>query len=115
MTHAIEETRERRGGRRVEVHEPMTISDANSGSVVGQLVNLSHTGLMLVSATCIEAGTVLQLKVPLPGGADEEPLLIGVESLWCQDANDSGAYWTGFQIIDISPQDQARLDQVTDD
>ncbi len=114
MARPKQQLQERRGEHRTEVHRVMNVTDANNGSVIGQLVNLSHDGLMLVSATPFEAGAVLQLWVPLPDSPEgDSSILVGVESLWCQDANDTGAFWTGFHIIDISPDDQARLNQVT--
>jgi hypothetical protein len=103
---------EQRRGPRIQIEEQVEVSDTNSGRTLGQLVNLSSEGLMLVGANCVAPGTVYQLSVPLNSSAKVEPLLIGAESLWCSDANDSGFYWTGFQIIDISPEHRAVLQRI---
>ena len=97
---------------RIEVPENVRVRDAHSGEILGQLVNLSVDGFMLVGPLRIPAGTVRQVCIPLaqPGTAGE--LTVGVESLWCQDANDSGSHWSGFQIIDISPEQRQLLDSM---
>lgn len=111
MAQTDKQTHDRRGQHRAEVEHPTEVLDANSGSLIGQLVNLSHEGLMLVSARPIPAGVVLQLSIPLSQGeAGGQRIVVGAESLWSQDANDSGSFWTGFHIIDISANDQQLLD-----
>jgi hypothetical protein len=93
----------------VTIAEQVDIRDAHSGQVLGQLVNLSADGLMLVGPRRHPPGTVFQLRIPLESGASASDLVLGAEALWCQDANDTGAYWSGFQIIDISPEHQELL------
>jgi len=107
---------EHRRQPRVSIPEQVQLADAHNGQVLGQLVNLSVDGFMLVGPSCIKPGAVYQLRFALKDaeGSNVE-LLIGVESLWSQDANDSGSHWTGFQIIDISPQHQTILDTVVGD
>lgn len=100
---------------RIDTPDQVAIRDAHSDEVVGQLVNISADGLMLMGANCIEPGTVRQLRIPFGEPDKRSELLIGAEALWCQDANDSGSYWSGFHIIDISPEHQKiLLDMVGD-
>ena len=94
---------------RVEIPEQVAVKDAHSGETVGQLVNLSVDGLMLMNNSCVEPGTIRQLRIPLTSGTQTSELSIGAECLWCEDANDSGSYWSGFHIIDISSADQKML------
>jgi hypothetical protein len=98
---------------RIEVPENVIVQDAHSGEMLGQLVNLSVDGLLLVGRVGIAPGTVRQLRMQLKQGGRVTELVLGAESLWCNDANDSGAYWSGFQIIDISPEQQEILDALT--
>jgi hypothetical protein len=97
-------TIEQRRKRRIAIADYVEVADAHSGKILGQLVNLSVDGLMLMGPAGITPGTIYQLVVPLQTDASTEPLLLGAENLWCHDANESGSYWSGFQIIDISPQ-----------
>lgn len=106
---------EQRRKNRVTIPEHPQILDAHSGKVLGELVNLSSDGLMAVSPDCIACGTVCQMRIPLVQGDSKVEILVGAESLWCDDANGSGSYWTGFQIIDISPEHQEILNAVVGD
>jgi len=103
---------EQRRKNRVTIPEHPQILDAHSGKVLGELVNLSSDGLMAVSPNGIACGTVFQVLIPLVRGDKQVEIQVGVESLWCDDANDSGSHWTGFQIIDISAEHQDILDTV---
>jgi hypothetical protein len=103
---------DKRRSHRVTIPGHPQILDAHSGEVIGQLVNLSSDGLMIVSVHCVQIHTVLQMRIPLIRDGHQFEVRIGAESLWCEDANDSGMHWTGFQIIDISPEDQRILDHV---
>ena len=114
-TSTKESSIEQRKARRVPIAAHVDISDANTGRILGQLVNLSADGLMLHGPGCIAPGKVFQLRVPLETAGEVTDLLIGAESLWCSDANDSGAFWSGFQIIDISPEHRQILATIVSD
>jgi hypothetical protein len=101
--------------RRIELDKPPNIRDANSGSLIGQLANVSRNGLMVVGPCSIAPGTVLQLHIALKINGELQDLLVGAENLWCHDANETGAYWSGFQIIDISPGHRQLLDVILND
>ena len=105
---------DQRRSQRVTIPDHPQILDAHNGTVIGQLVNLSSGGLMIASANCIQRNTVCQMRIPLRQGDNQLEIRIGAESLWCEDANDSGVHWTGFQIIDISREDQKILDSFVD-
>ena len=106
------ENSEQRRQRRVTIPEHPQIRDAHSGKILGQLVNLSVDGLMAVSTLCINCGTVCQIRVQLNVSGQPVEIQVGIEALWCEDANESGSHWTGFQIIDISPEHQKILNAV---
>ena len=103
---------EQRRNHRISIPEQPHIYDAHSGEIIGDLVNLSSDGLMAASHRHIAGGSICQIRIPLIKGEQQVDICVGTESLWCEDANDSGTYWTGFQIIDISPDDQLILDAV---
>jgi hypothetical protein len=105
---------EQRRKPRITMADYVEVTDAHSGRILGQLVNLSVDGLMLVSPGSITPGTIYQLRIPLGTDTGAQPLLVGAESLWCHDANESGSFWSGFQIIDISPQHREILVSIVD-
>jgi hypothetical protein len=107
-------TLEQRRKRRVPIADYLEVTDTHSGKILGQLVNLSVDGLMLMGPCCITPGTIYQLTIPLQTDPGAEPLLVGAESLWCHDANESGSYWSGFQIIDVAPQHREILTGIVD-
>ncbi len=83
--------------------QTISARDINSNHTLGNLVNMNSEGLMLLSPAPIESGLVfqveLQLKIPFQGRGF---LHLGIESMWCSNANEPGHYWTGFRIIDVS-------------
>lgn len=103
---------ENRKSPRVSISPSTVVNDAHTGEQIGHLVNLSSEGLMIVSCAPIPQGTVCQITIQLQLDSGSENLNIGVESLWSEDAHESGAHWTGMQIIDISPDQQALLEEV---
>jgi hypothetical protein len=94
---------ERRQLPRRLAEETIQVRDINTDQPVGQVVNLTPEGLMLVGYAPVEHNLVFQLELEL-----ERPRLghtrleLGAESLWCCAANERGRYWTGYRIIDIS-------------
>jgi len=109
------EKSEQRRKRRVTIPGHPQILDTYSGKILGQLVNLSVDGLMSVSPLGINCGTVCQVRIALAVGDQSVEIQLGIESLWCEDTNDSGSHWTGFQIIDISPEHQKILHSIVGD
>jgi hypothetical protein len=103
---------DQRHAPRVTIADQPQVVDAHCGDILGQLVNLSTDGLMLASEHRIARDSVFQLQIPLQRANQQVSICVGAESLWSEDANGSGTYWTGFQIIDISPADQLILDAV---
>lgn len=107
------EPADKRHAHRVTIPEHPQVVDAHTGGLLGQLVNLSSDGLMLAGNQCIACNTVWQMRIPLVVGDSRKIISVGAESLWCEDANGSGLFWTGFHIIDISADDQKTVDSIT--
>ena len=95
--------------------QAIEIHDINSGHILGQLVNITIEGLMLIGPEAIPPGTLYQLHMPLPDPTNGISAIdFGVESLWHQSAGNSNRYWTGFQIIDISPENSAAVESISE-
>ncbi len=103
-TEAGMQSEDQRKRTRVSIPDHPRIFDMHSNTVVGQLVNLSIEGLMMMSPSPVKPGTLIQMRIPLQCGVEVIDVLIGVESLWCDDTDASGICWTGFHIIDISAE-----------
>ena len=101
-----------RGQNRIEVSEVIRVIDRQTGTTLGQLVNVSEDGLMILSTGPVEENCIFQLSLEFSEDSDnaaEGPLSIGVESLWVNSSGDQSQHWVGFYIIDISDTDLHRI------
>ncbi len=96
---------EHRASPRRKLTEKIDVIDVNSGQAMGHLVNISVGGFMLFSDREPDVNRLFQVQLrsdsPIPGLDGVE---IGAECLWSQAITESGHFWAGFQIIDISDQ-----------
>ncbi len=95
---------ERRKEPRIPIGVPLPVIDQGSGDPLGELVNLSCHGMMLLSPRPIEINRIFQVTIPLPSRFSDPVLTLGVESLWLEAGESRERFWVGFQIIDCSPQ-----------
>ena len=103
---------EHRGHQRIKVSEIIKVVDRQTGNTVGQLVNISADGLMLLSPEPVPENSIFQLSLEFAADSAntaDGPVMIGVESLWCNSSSDQSQHWVGFCIIDISEQDLERI------
>jgi len=72
---------------------------------LGRLVNIHTQGLMLVGDVPLEEDRIYELDMHLPVADNTRQVLrIGVDCLWTRAADQNGKHWTGFSIIDATPQ-----------
>jgi hypothetical protein len=113
MTQLKESSAEQRRHPRIEILDNLEVRDVGSGKPIGQLANISVEGLMVISPGPLSTGRSYRLSIPLSAeGVTDTRIEVTAESLWCEDTNASGAYWTGFHITTISARDQAILDKL---
>ncbi len=86
------------------------VTDMLSGALLGEVLNVSREGLMLLSRQSIDEGSMYQVSIDCDmDGADS--IEAGIECLW-SDEHGNGGTVAGFHIIDISSQGQACLDRL---
>jgi hypothetical protein len=91
-----------------------TLTDQVTGNRLGEVVNLSLGGMMILGAAVLEAEHLYQVDLTAMGpGGERESFAAGVLALWSSPAGRPGSSWTGFEIIDISPADRERLAALT--
>ncbi len=96
---------ERRKEPRIPIGVPLPVIDQGSGDSLGELVNLSRHGMMILSPRPIEINRIFQVTIPLPlPRLSNSGLNVGVESLWREADESRERFWVGFQIIDCSPR-----------
>jgi hypothetical protein len=95
----------RRAQERKELNQVIAIHDIINGHALGELINISSNGLMLISEKLIETSSIFQLSLQLPATINgKDSIEIGVDCLWCRKAENFNRYWAGFQIIDVSQE-----------
>jgi hypothetical protein len=92
------------------------VFDLNTEAYLGNLVDISPAGIMLVTHSDIEANSVYQFMIKFPDASgNQEPITFGGEILWTDNRLDPNQNWAGIQIIDISEQMIIRINQMIND
>lgn len=102
---------EHRQSLRKPPDRPIEVLDVITGRSIGRVGNLSVDGMLLISTRALPANALYQISFQLPsvGNSGARPMEIGVNEQWGERASAPGQFWTGFHIVDISPEDQERL------
>jgi len=99
---------ERRAGKRVYMMFYSRIRDRRTGDLIGHLVDLTPDGLLAVSETPVEVGSLLYMQMELPDDISHKQFLkFDAQVAWCRKDVDPSFYSLGFQLVDISPDDIA--------
>ena len=87
------------------------IKNQLDGSPIGQVVNLSMGGMLIIGTKIMAAETLYQIELTAttPDG-DTQNVNAGVMILWSAAAESPDTVWAGVQIIDISEEEKARLE-----
>ena len=102
---------EKRRAPRKRADGPLPAYDSIASETIGQVGNLSRTGLMLISRhqPCSEGIYQLRLQLRQPDGS-RRPIDVGVQEQWHEPAEAPDQYWAGFRIIAIDDADGAALE-----
>ncbi|MEO8802333.1 MAG: PilZ domain-containing protein [Rudaea sp.] len=102
---------EHRRNLRKRAHQAIPVTDTISGQPIGHIGNLSTDGMLLISSRRLPDNALFQFSFNLPGAASRQAksIEIGVNEQWGEAANVPGQFWSGFRIIDISPDDYTVL------
>lgn len=91
----------------------IVIVDLDSGKHIGNLLNISMSGLMLLSQAPIELDKLYRLEIQLASEVNGKSVLqVGADALWNNALSGDKYFWTGFQIIDISEEDLQIIQQL---
>ena len=102
---------EMRSQERIEVRRNVRVLDQRTGSELGSLVNYSEDGMMIMGSCPIDENRIYQVRLEF-GDTSTLPIELGIESLWTQANPEQDCHWTGFYIIDISPQARRRMEEL---
>jgi len=91
-----------------------SLTDQVTGAPLGEVVNLSLGGMMVLCPLTLEPENLYQVELTANGPKGEhERFSAGVLALWSMPAGRPGTSWNGLQIIDISAEDARRLADLT--
>lgn len=94
----------------------LRVFDRDSKELLGNLVDISTRGIMLVSDHPLEVGKSFHLRMYLPETVEgSREVEFTAESRWCQNDANPDFYDTGFELIDPAPQFLEAVDKLIDD
>ncbi|MET0290674.1 MAG: PilZ domain-containing protein [Pseudoxanthomonas sp.] len=100
---------------RLQVRETMTVTDAMSDVPMGQVGNLSETGMLLIAHVPIGDNALYQLQFPVAGSHGSATIDVGAQVLWHGAANTPGRVWAGLRFLTVSePHLQLLRDWIQD-
>ena len=81
------------------------VFDTQSHIQVGNLVDITSMGAMLITPTPIPIGVDFDLKLELSEEVANIPFMeISAQSLWCHADIDPTLFNTGFKFLDVTPE-----------
>jgi hypothetical protein len=92
-------TRDQRRAPRKAVDASVVASDAITEQPLGNLCNLSASGLLLIGSREPRSEGIYQVRLPLPDGSGN--IELGLQEQWHEAAAGPGQYWAGYRIIAI--------------
>lgn len=91
----------RRRPRR-SVTDTVEVIDSMSDRVIGQLGNVSETGMLLLASAPLVDDALYQVRFNLSGmGPQRGRVEVGVHLLWQEHASATGKSWAGFRFINL--------------
>jgi hypothetical protein len=91
------------------------LSDQMNEKTIGEVVNLSRGGLMVLTGVALEPDSLYQIELRATGpNGQTESFEAGVMALWRIPAGRADVFWIGLEIIDISASDKECLLKITE-
>jgi hypothetical protein len=101
---------ESRRSRRRRVEERVEVIDAMTEQALGQLGNISDSGLLLLASATLRDDALYQLHFSLPDhGGQRFAVEIGAHLLWQNAAAAPGQSWMGFRFLSLEDGQLERL------
>lgn len=103
-------SKDQRRSERHLINQLLRVRDCNSAHLMGNLVNLSHHGFMLISPQPLTQGLTTEISLELPYAVDgQSSVSFKARCVWCQKSSYSDDYGAGFEIEDITEPDRRKL------
>jgi len=84
--------------------------DQLRGETLGEIVNLSTSGMMVITPKSLEVDSLYQVECVSQGPAGQQiRFTAGVSVLWTSGASEADTSWVGLQVIDIGLESRKAL------
>jgi len=94
----------------------LRVFDVETNSLLGNLVDISTKGMMIVSDQRVESGKKYRLKMVLPDTVDgRKEVEFDAESRWCQNDTNEDFFDTGFELMNPQPEFLDAVDRLVED
>lgn len=105
---------DQRAASRKTLSTIVQVFDTVTGERIGHIGNISESGLMIIGPAHMGEGHLFQMNFTLPEGDDgpSATFHLGAHCLWCSEAESTGTFWAGFEIIDITDEDAEVLSTI---
>lgn len=91
----------------------LRVFNANSGDLLGQMVDLTTDGIMVIGESAIPPRQKCTLRMDLPRNvAVGRHLTVEARCKWCRKDPSGDFYSMGFRIVDMSPEAHQVVDQL---
>jgi hypothetical protein len=89
----------------------LPIMDQENNEMVGKLVDITSEGLMMISEKAVPTQKSYFLDIELPEEIyGQTHLTFHAKSLWCKKDVNPEFFATGFQFLEITPEDIINID-----
>jgi hypothetical protein len=84
--------------------------DQLRGEKLGEIVNLSTNGMMVITSSALEVDSLYQVECVSHGPDGQQiSFTAGVSVLWTSGASEADTSWVGLQVIDIGLESRKAL------
>jgi hypothetical protein len=91
------------------------VYDAGSRQLLGNLVDITPTGAMIISESPVTENKDLHLRIELSADvADKAYMDLIVKTIWCHPDIDPSLYNIGFKIVGVSPEDTKIIQNIVE-
>lgn len=98
---------------RLRLQQFLTVHDAGNQNMLGRLVDLSLTGMMLITSQALPVDQEFLLEIRPPADHEATGLTLKAVSVWCRNnPNNLSHYGVGFRFSNITADTATLLEKL---
>ncbi len=89
------------------------VYDAATRQQIGNLVDITPQGAMIVGQEPVPAGQTIRLRLELTADVADKPFMeFQSRSIWCHPDLEPSLHNTGFEILELTPEDAGIIQKI---